>query len=751
MIFNAKWIAYTTGEYKGIDDRYGNPSPYFRRTFTAKPGLRRAALAVAAMGVYKAYLNGESVAEDWLSPGWTDYQRKIPFVEYDVTERIRTHNALGIVLGDGWAVGHVGSSDTFKRCSYCDRIELCASLRLEYEDGSVDLVETDESWKAAQGEIRRSDIYMGEYIDHRMSLGDFSAPDYDDAAWDAAEVPKFKFSRSVYLEKAINPHTVVKHRLTPTLIARRDNKMLYDFGQNMTGVVSCTLNGARDSEVIFRFGEMLEDGWLYTKNLRKAECTDTCILSGERDERFRPLFTFHGFQYMEVTVNGEAVLSDIVGECMYTDLAAAGTFRCSDAVVTKVFENALWGQRDNFLNVPTDCPQRDERLGWTGDSQIFCLSAMYNMDCRVFYDKYLADVRDAQFGNGVIPAVAPVPHVGFYSYTGRDAAAGWSEAIGVIPYYHYLMYGDERIVRENLPALKHLLRYYCAEAPDLLREGGNMYGDWLSVKEETDRGVVANLYFAYAAYLAAELCAVIGDTEEGKYRALYENVKAAFRRAYLDGDGKIFSDTQSAYVLAYSFGIITADEAREHLRRKLAQFDCHLTTGFLGVKYLLPTLCELGLVKEAYTVMTNRDYPGWGYSVVNGATTIWERWNSYTKENGINKAGMNSFNHYSLGSCVEWMYAYCLGIRADWSAPAFRRLILRPYFDTSAKIAWAEGEYICDYGKIAVRWDRGGDGSFTYRAEVPAGMEFAAEFPGMKILDKQTDGATHIWRLEEIV
>ena len=745
MIFKADWITYKTGEYKSADEKYGNPSPYFRKSFRLAKPIKKATLFVAALGVFKAYLNGKTVAEDYLSPGWVDYRKKLPYIEYDITDHIEENNAVGIVLGDGWAVGHLGSTYAFKRNGYSDRIELMAVIRIEYQDGTEEDINTDDTWKATSGAIRRSDIYMGEFIDSRLDLGDFSLPYYDDSNWDSAEKTVFKFKRNIFLQKSEIPLTVVKHKLNPELISKTQNTYIYDFHQNFAGIVSCDVTGTPDTVITFRYGEMMDGDKVYRDNLRKAEATDTFVVGEKQSYHFRPLFTYHGFRFMEITIQGQAEITNIVGESMYSDLKAVGDFSCSDEVVNKIFQNALWSQRDNFINLPTDCPQRDERLGWVGDSQIFCQTAMYNMDCRLFYKKHLADIRDAQLGNGAVPAVAPVPPVGYNYYTGYDAPAGWSEAIMVIPWTHYKMYGDKTVIRDNLPNAKRLLEYYLADSKGFLRDGLHGYGDWLSVNEVTDKGVVTNLYFAYGAKLTAEMCRVIGDSEAEKYDELFKNVKLAFREKYLTQDGRIFSDTQSSYVLAYSFGVLSADEVKPQIIRKFQESNGFLTTGFLGVKYLLPTLCELGLTDLAYKLITNREYPGWGYSVVNGATTIWERWNSYTKEGGISKEGMNSFNHYSLGSCVEWMYEYVLGIRPD--APGFKQMEFKPYFDPEHRITEAHGHYDTDFGRVEAEWEYD-DGKYTYTVNIPKEIEAEVIFPNAEILTETHDGTRHIYVLK---
>ncbi len=748
MHFNAKWIGYETGDYKGIEDRYGNPAPYFRKEFLCRGKVKKAEILASALGVYKIYVNGKAASDEYLSPGWVDYNKKLPFVRFDITSLLSEKNAVGIVLGDGWAVGHMGSNTTFKRTSWSDKILLCAQLVLEYENGEIEKINTDETWKCAQGEIRRTDIYMGEYVDHRLSLGDFSAADYDDSRWENAYEDPFRFPRNIFLEEMKLPPIRVKHIFKPELIKREGNLLTYDVSQNIAGVLRLTLAGKSGAKVTLRHGELFVDGKVYTENLRKAEATDTYILSGEETEEFRPLFTFHGFRYAEIELEGEVEILSLTAEAMYTDLPVSGEFSCSNPLVNRIYQNALWSQRDNFLGVPTDCPQRDERLGWTADAQIFSQSAMYNMDCKEFYEKYLSDVRDAQLGNGVVPAVAPLPFIGFYRYVGFGPSAGWCEAIAEIPYCHYRTYGDKMVIRDNLYAIKKMLDYYESTCPDGIRRTcGKTYGDWLSLGTETDKDMLSTLFYGHSALICAELCRAVGDFETSRYETLYEKIKKAFAETFIDEDGKITSDTQSCYVIAYKFGFITKESAREHLERKFREDDGKLTCGFLGVRFLLPTLCDVGLSEIAYRLITSEEYPGWGYSVVNGATTIWEHWDSFTVEHGI-RDGMNSFNHYSFGSCTEWMYEYVLGIRSHLEKPGFEKISFVPYFCHDGSITSANGYYICVRGRINVEWEREGE-EFIYRVTVPEGVERSFEFPEMEILSENCDGNTYVFYLKK--
>lgn len=768
MILDAFWINYETGEPKGALDRYGNPAPYFRKAFSLKEKPKKAVLRLGAMGVVKAYINGEAAADDYMTPGFADYRKRLPVYEFDVTDRLGVNNAIGLVAGDGWAVGYMGND--MYRNNWCDRIFVMAELIVEYADGTKEKICTDDNWLASTGEILRTDNYMGEFIDHRLDLGDFSAPDYDDSAWktvaaitmeDRFQSDKSKRNYDQYVDRdcalyrfnfnrkaelARQPFVTVKHRLSPINSYKDKNgNTVYDFGQNMVGVVSARVTAKSGTRLTFRYGEMLRaDGTVYTENLRRAEATDVYISAGGEKEKFRPLFTFHGFRYMEVATDGEAKIEDVTGEVMYTDLKKTGEFTCSDEVVNKLYQNVVWGQRGNFLSVPTDCPQRDERLGWTGDAQIFVGSAMFNMDCKAFYEKYACDLRDSQYGNGAVGGVAP--HVPHFDYTeeGDRLAAGWADAITVIPYEHYVTYGDKRILTDNIGAMKAFVRF-CRDTSDgLIRPEADNYGDWLNVGSETDKSVLNTLYFAYSASLTARACRIIGDCDEAEFAALYDGIRRAFRSAFVEADGTIKSDTQTAYLLAYAFGIATEDEIKSHLVRKIHEANDHLATGFLGVKFLLPVLCEIGESELCYKILTNRTYPGWGYSVVNGATTIWERWNSYTTEYGFGDVRMNSFNHYSLGSCCEWMFKYCLGISPVESDPGFRKVLVRPFVDFSGKLASASGSYECAYGKIAVKWAVTGR-TARYEIAIPAGVTPIYDFSAYESAKKEGNA----WILEQ--
>lgn len=722
----------------GDKKQYGAPAVYFRKKFKIEKKVKRAVLYVSALGVFKAYLNGNSVDDDFLSPGWTDYRKRIPYMEYDVTDKLQNENALAIVVADGWAVGNIGYE--VERQVFSDRVEVFASLVIEYEDDSRSFIETDTSWKAAHGEILRSDLLMGESVDSRLSLGNFSSVEYDDRIWGLAKTKTGSSDlwKIYFLDKAIAPKTKIKHRLPAVFLHKDENgRYIYDVLQNMAGIIEARLRGTRGAKVTFRYGEMLcEDGTLYTANLRLAEATDSYVLAGKKEETFRPLFTFHGFRYIEVSVEGDVEIVNLTGLATYSDLAETASFSCNDEIVNKLYKNIVWGQRSNFLNIPTDCPQRDERLGWTGDSQVFCGTAMFNMDCRLFYKKHLTDIRDAQCGNGAVPGIAPiVPHHDHSVLQGRLGAAGWGDAIAVLPYEYYRMYGDISIVKENLPATKKFVDYCLSRSENYIRPERFNYGDWLELNEKSDISLISTAYFAYSAFLTAKLCEIVGDADAAYYIALYEKIREAFRARFIMKGGKLKSDTQTVYLLAYRFGLMDEIEIRSHLLQALKRNGDKLTTGFLGVKHLLPVLCDLGETELAYKLFTSKEYPSWCYPVVNGATTIWERWNSYSIETGFGDVSMNSFNHYAYGSVGEWIFKYCLGIRpsADAGKGGFEQLVMCPCFDSGRRITYAEGHYNSIRGVIFVRWISKQSGLYRYEYSVPEGVNVSFDFKDMEV------------------
>ncbi|MBQ3013413.1 MAG: family 78 glycoside hydrolase catalytic domain [Clostridia bacterium] len=664
---------------------------YFRKKFVVRKAVRRATLDYTALGIVKAYCNSEAFGEEMLTPGWTDYNVRIPYYSVDFTDNLKVGaNTLTFALGNGWAVGKIA---WFGDKSYMSKPLLWCRVCIEYEDGEEEIFGSDDSFRMAFGQTLENDLFDGEVQDGRFDLGDFGHSDYDDSEWMNAVMYHGYTDR---LERAIVPLTLKKERFVGKYLYEKDGFLIYDFGQNHAGVPEIKISDASEgSELTFIYGEMLDDdGSVYVKNFRTAKVTDKYICRGG-EQRFCPEMTFHGYRYMGVKIDGECRLQSIESRMIYSDIDFRASFECSDKNINKLYSNIIASQKSNFINVPTDCPQRDERLGWTGDAQVFGLSAMYNADCRAFFKKYLQDVRDAQADNGMIDSVAPIVWSDFDKVKGSPA---WGDVITVIPYEYYHVYGDDSIIRENISAAKRWVDYCLCDSVDNIRNPRG-YGDWLSYDGGTDKSLIGTAFCGYSALLVSKMCDIIGDGDSGKYLEIFENVRNAFRKRYITEGGKLSSDSQTAYVLSYSLQMMDADEIKEHLVRCIEAQGYHIATGFVGVKYLLPTLCDIGEYDLAYKLFTSTEHPSWCYPVVNGATTMWERWDSYVVGRGFREQGCNSFNHYAFGSVAEWMFAYVLGIRFENGC-----ISIKPIIDESGSLSFASGSYRLDKAYVEVSW-----------------------------------------------
>ncbi|WP_176444669.1 family 78 glycoside hydrolase catalytic domain [Paenibacillus herberti] len=699
-------------------------APMLRKEFQISKPVRKATVYSTALGLYELSLNGKKVGSDYFNPGWTDYTKRLQYQTYDVTDMLlEGGNAIGAMLGEGWyagSVAHVGPNQ------YGTEVSFLSQLKIEYEDGTSETVATDPSWRSTtSGPIRSSDILMGESYDARKELLDWNKNSFDDSSWSAVKTVNPSRGKLV---AQVGPTVKATQQLKPITVKQPlPGTYIFDMGQNMSGWAKLKVEGSAGSKVKLRFGEMLNsDGSLYTANLRTAKQTDEYILKGGGVELYEPRFTFHGFRYVEVTgYPGEPTLDSLTGVVIHTDTPKSGAFNTSNAMVNQLFSNITWGQRGNFLSIPTDCPQRDERMGWTGDAQVFVRTATYNMEVPGFYEKYMRDVVDAQGANGAFPDVAPnVRGMG-------NGSNGWGDAGVIIPWTLYLAYNDTAIIKEHYDAMAKWIQYLKTNSRGLIRPAGG-YGDWLGVNETTPTDVVNTAYFAYSTNLLSKMAAVIGKTDDAdKYNRLFNDIKSAFNAAFVGADGRIKGNTQAAYVFALQMDLLDGDvkqRAAEHLVENIKNKNWHLSTGFLGIGYLLPVLTEAGYPEVAYRLLTNDTYPSWGYSIKNGATTVWERWNSYTAEDGFGDAGMNSFNHYSLGSVGEWMYRYAAGIEADPAQPGFKHIIIQP--TPGGELDHANGEYKSIYGEIKSGWEREG-AAFKLNVTIPVNTTATVYVPAV--------------------
>ncbi len=710
------------------------PSPYLRTTFTVARPIVRARLYVTARGVYEARLNGERVGDAVLAPGWTDYHKRIQYQAYDVTTLLRQgDNALGAILGPGWYSGYVGFGRN--KHHYGAHPRLLAQLSIDYADGASETIASDTSWRGATGPIRSSDLLMGEHYDARRELVGWDEPGYDDADWTPVAIAE-RGATPLVADRA-EPVRVAMD-LAPVSVARLDvDTQIVDLGQNIAGWVRLRARGAAGTRVVLRHAEILNpDGTLYTANLRSARATDTYILRGEGEETFEPRFTFHGFRYVEVTgYPGDLAPAAITGRVVESDMPPAGTFECSNALVNQLQRNIAWGQRGNFLSIPTDCPQRDERLGWLGDAQIFARTACGNRDVAAFFTKWMRDVADAQSPDGAFPDVAP------RLVDRSDGAPAWGDAGVILPWTLYQVYGDTRIVKEHYDAMARWLAYIGAANPDGLwiSRRNNDFGDWLALDGDavrnpgasaTPKDLLATAYYAYDARLLARLARAIGRPDDaGRYEALFARIKEEFIAAYVSDDGRVKGETQTGYVLSLHMDLLPEwlrAAAATRLVERIKENGWRLSTGFVGVGYVLPVLAEAGHLDVAYRLLLSDTFPSWGYSIRHGATTIWERWDGWTAEHGFQDPGMNSFNHYSLGSVGEWLYRYVAGIDTDPARPGYQHITIRPR--PGGGLTGATAAYRSMRGEIESAW-RVEDGAFRLRIVIPANTTATVYLP----------------------
>ena len=696
--------------------------PIFYKRFTIGEKLDNCVINISALGIFNIKINGCEI-EEYFMPGWTNYNHYVHLCSYDLTKYLKKDNLLEITLADGWYSGRLGY--TTKANVYGKTNTLFAEIVLCYQDGRQEKIAADESWRVGTSNIVCSSFFDGEKVDFRTPKEE-----------DIEKLPFAKpYTCDVPFEKYDYEPTVKIGELEPSVIYQTENVIRLDFKQNFAGFLTFEAEGESGAEITIKHAEMLnKDGTLYYENLRSVKAEDGIILSDKR-VTFDPKFTFHGFRYAEITIKGRAKISNIKGVVLSQKMDYHGKFQCSDAVIIGIFKKVHGGQKGNFISIPTDCPQRDERLGWTGDAQVFCNSAMFNSDCNRFFANYLKLIRTDILPDGKIPSFVPF----FIPVSASTAGVpGWADSICVIPYTHYLHYRDINVIKENLPyAVKHL-EYYLSKSENYLLKVENPFGDWLSVERADDIGGISQCFLGLSALLISKMYAILQDSENtAKYAAIYEAAKKAFRDNYIAENGQFVGDSQTIYALSLSVGFVTADEIKTHFVNSVKRAGNKLTTGFIGVKHLLPALCEIGERDLAYQIIKETEYPSWGYTIKQGATTIWERWNGYTEEQGFETPKMNSFNHYSLGSCVEWLYSHVLGIQLS----ADKNVCISPVF--SKELSFAKGEYKTQSGKIFVEWNYADDKYYlTVTAE--DGVQFDYDFKGMEILSLERKDNTLI-------
>jgi alpha-L-rhamnosidase len=770
MLEAGDWkVSWITPELQE-DEAKSNPAPLLRRDFQVKKKVQRARLYATAMGLYEMELNGKRVGDAYFTPGWTAYDFRYQYQTYDVTEILKSGpNCLGAMLGDGW----YRSAMTWdkKRNSYGKKLELLAQLVITYADGTQEIVGSDGKWKVATGAVLESDIYDGETYDARLEKRGWSTAGYDDKEWKGVSVaegpievlgkPKAKIvARAGPAVKEIEEVKAVKVLRTPA------GDTVVDMGQNMVGWVRFRVTAPAGTTITLRHAEVLDSkGNFYTTNLREAKETIRYTTKGGGTEVYEPHFTFQGFRYVAVSGwPGEVKPEDFTGVVVHSEMERTGWFESSNGMVNQLEHNIIWGQKGNFLDVPTDCPQRDERLGWTGDAQAFAPTASFNFETVGFYEKWLKDLALDQQDDGAVPHVIPniLSHA---TRKGDSASSGWADVATVVPWTVYQAFGDKRVLEEQYPSMKAWVEYMRKEAArgteektpragkdagatkvgpaggKYLYNTGFTFGDWLAYATTdsdypgatTDKDFIQTAYFARSTELLAKTAEVLGKKEEAaEYAELEKKIKSAFQKEFVTPNGRLSSNTQTAYALALAFDLLP-DEMRAGAAARLAadvrKFG-HLTTGFLGTPVLCKALSDYGYLDEAYLLLNRKEYPSWLYPVTKGATTIWERWDGIKEDGSFQDAGMNSFNHYAYGAIGEWMYSVVAGIGIDESRPGYKHILIAPRPGGGLTFAKASVESV--YGRVASGWEIR-DGRFELKIEVPANTTATVKMPGGKV------------------
>jgi len=757
-------VSYTVagGGKKLISPAEESGAPMLRRTFEVKPHLASARLYTTARGIYEYEVNGQRIADDWFNPGSTDYRYRILYNTYDITTLLKKGiNAIGAQLGAGWYSDFTGFATAWQD-QFGTELSLLAKIVLTYADGTEEIIVSDDRWKAFNGGPVTSDSFQnGEDYDARREVKGWSSPRFDDTQWRQASIepaPADSVKIAYYIGSPIRNQLVLK---AVSVSEPKPGVFVYDMGQNMVGVPRIRLQGKRGSEITFRYGEMIyptevpEDplapltaevyaerrGLAYTDNYRGALSTDHYILKGEGVETFQPHFTFHGFRYIEIHgLQAALPLESVEGLVLASVDRQTSGFETSDADVNRLYENIVWGQRGNFLSIPTDCPQRDERMGWTGDAQVFVRSATYNMNVDPFFTRWFQSVRDIQGDDGsycdYIPKVGRPP----YGSPKGGGALGWMEAGVIIPWQLYLQYGDSRFIEEHYDSMQAYMDYLQQRAVGDIQPGSG-YGDWVAV-EHTNSPLTNTAYYGYDALLMEKMASAIGKHADAKrYHELHERIKKAFNREFVGPDGitkesrhvppydewiaggadaSFKANTQTSYVVPLQAELFDEQHhslAVQNLVDNVASHDYTLTTGFIGTPYLNLVLSRNGYDAVAYKLFEQRNYPSWLYPVLQGATTMWERWNSYTIRQGFGPVDMNSFNHYSFGAIEEWMFSYMLGIQPVETDPGYHSFVLAPRVGGS--FSYVRGHYDSVYGRIESSWQRTDEG-VVFDFAVPA-------------------------------
>ncbi|WP_338693931.1 family 78 glycoside hydrolase catalytic domain [Streptomyces sp. Q6] len=737
LLTPADWSARPVGAaWEEAPDTDRRPARV-RKDFTLTKPVAHARLYITAHGLYEAEINGRRVGDDTLSPGWTVYGQRLRYYTYDVTDHLTDGaNTIGAWLGDGWYRGRIGF-DGGTRDLYGTDQSLIAQLEITHLDSSTTTIGTDATWQAAPSPILTAGLYEGETYDARLDEAAWSTPHHTDTAWQPVAV--HHRDPATLIAPQTSPVRCTQE-IRPTRITRTaDGRHLLDFGQNLVGRLRITPDGPRGTRITLRHAEVLQDGELATRPLREAVSIDTLVLDGTGPLTWEPRFTLHGFRYAEISGwPGELTGQDVTARVYHTDMRRTGWFECSDDLINRLHENVVWSMRGNFVDLPTDCPQRDERLGWTGDIQVFAPTASFLYDCAGMLDSWLTDVAVEQLPDGTVPWYVPVIPGG-PQWTPIQPGAAWGDVATLTPWVLYQRFGDLELLRRHFPMARAWVDLQTRLAgPNRLWDQGQQLGDWLDpaappedpAATRTDRYLVATAYFAHSARHLARAAAELGEADTAHtYHLLADEVAEAFRGRYLLPSGRMTSDSATAYAIALVFDLLGSEEQRTQAGKRLAELvdenDAKIATGFVGTPLICDALTDTGHLDTAYRLLTQTACPSWLYTVTMGATTIWERWDSMRPDGTLNPGGMTSFNHYALGAVADWLHRVVAGIAP--AEPGYRSIEFRPR--PGAGLTWARASHTTPYGEAAIAWELSA-GVLSAAVTVPAGCQGTVELPG---------------------
>lgn len=718
--WDSRWISVKEEDNSKVNSK----SPYFKNEFEVSKKVKTAHLYITSKGMYEAFINGQRVGDLYLTPGWTSYDNRIQYQAYDVTPMIGTQNALGVVIGKGWYhgifMGNGRNNDNYKG----DRYSFISALVLTYEDGTKESILQDDQWNYFHGAILDAEIYDGErynanLLDPNWSVFGVACEGVKPATFDSYEGQLISTSNEM-----IKKHEIFKPK---ELIITPSGDKLIDFGQNLVGWVEFTTEGKKGETVSLQHAEILFENEFYTENLRGASQLNTYVLNGDPKHVYRPHFTFQGFRYVKIEGMEELDLDKISAVALYSSIKKSGSFTTDNPLINQLQSNIEWGQKGNFLDVPTDCPQRDERLGWTGDAQAFFNTAGFLRDVKNFFDKWMVDLEYDQYENGLVPSV--IPDVLDNKRPRNGGSAGWADAVTIISWNSYLLYGDKEQLALRYNSMKKWVDYMISQSKEGLYKGGDHYGDWLFFSQPNDppgrsavsnKFMIAQAFYQYSTDILIKAAKVLGEEADViYYRKIWEQGNKKFHDEYVTNNGMIMGDTQTAYVLSLKFNLLSEKNRKIAFDRLVNNIENygHLTTGFLGTPYLCEILSSNGRPDLAIKLLLRKTYPSWLYPVTKGATTVWERWNGIMTDEGLANAGMNSYNHYAYGAIGEWMYNNLMGLKINELYPGYKRFTIEPIFDENFENI--QGSFDSNYGAIKVAWKRN-NGKLHLTVEIPA-------------------------------